>query len=69
MTRLEYLNVIRAIETVEENEKITCKRICDHNPAIREQRERDRDLVLYGLMMAKFEIEKRFEKELANNGK
>lgn len=64
MTKLEYLDIIRAIETVEENEKINCKRFVELNPACENERERDRDLVLYGLMIARFEIEKRFKNKL-----
>lgn len=59
MTRLEYLDIIRAIETVEENEKINCRRFSELNPGAAADRARDRDLILCGLMMARFEIEKR----------
>ena len=64
MTKLEYLDIIRAIETVEENEKINCKRFTELNPAYKNERERDRDLVLCGLMRARFEIEKRCKNKL-----
>lgn len=67
MTQLEYLNIIRAIETVEDNEKIHCKRFIELNPAAKEERERDRDLILYGLMRARFEIEERYNKMKTTN--
>lgn len=61
MTRLEYQNILFAIGTVEDNEKINSDRFCELNPACKAERERDRDLVLYGLMRARFEIERRFK--------
>ena len=64
MTRSEYQNILYAIGTVEDNEKINCKRFCELNPACVKERERDRDLVLYGLMRARFEIERRFKNNL-----
>lgn len=61
MTNLEYKNIIYAIGTVEENEKFLCEEFCKLNPARRKERERERDLILYGLIRARFEIEKRIK--------
>lgn len=64
MTKSEYQNILYAIGTVEDNEKIHCARFCELNPACAAERERDRDMILYGLMRARFEIEKRFKNNL-----
>ena len=69
MTKTDFLNVIRAIETIGDNEIINCRRMCEKNPAITEERERDRDLILYALMMAQLEIEKRFPNIKEDNRK
>ena len=64
MTKQEYTEILNAISTVEENEKHLCKRYCELNPADRERREHDRDILIFGLMRARFEIERRFKKEV-----
>ena len=59
MTKLEYLEIIRSIETVEENERLLTKRFIELNPAHEKERINDAALVLFGLMRAKQEIAKR----------
>lgn len=61
MTKLEYYEIIRAIETVEENEKIYCNEYIKLNPGDKNRRERDRDLILSGLLRARYRIEKIFK--------
>lgn len=56
----ELESVMRAVENVENREKKLCEEYCRFNPQDRERRERDRDLVLVGLMEAKFEIRRVF---------
>lgn len=55
--------VMRAIENCENREKIFCEDYCKLNPGDRKNRERDRDLVLLGLMHAKFEIHRMIEED------
>ena len=50
-----------AIENEEIREKQLCKDYIRLNPADKERRERDRDLILFGLMQAKTAILKAVE--------
>ena len=67
MTKLEYLDIIRAIETVEENEKLLAKKFIELNPACENERINDAALILFGLMRAKQEITKRFKNILTED--
>jgi hypothetical protein len=69
MKQYEYYEIIRAIETVENSEKRYCNDYIKLNPADKSRRERDRDLILCGLMRARFEIEKRYNETLKEDPK
>ena len=64
MTKLEYLEIINAIETVEENERLLAKKYIELNPAHEKKRIDDAALILFGLMRVRNEIEKRFKNTL-----
>ena len=66
MTKLEYLEIIRAIETVEINERLTTKEYIELNPDDEEKAINEVSLILYGLMRAKHEIEKRCKGMIKN---
>lgn len=60
MTRWEYAECIdTAISTIEDREKAMAARYIVLNPQDKERRERDRDLILLGLYMARQEIKRR----------
>lgn len=67
MTKLEYLEIIRAIETVEENERLLAKNYIKLNPACEKERINDAALIIYGLMRVRNEIEKRFKNTLKDD--
>ena len=47
MKKLEKIDVITEIENLQREEKRHCEEYCKLNPADKERRERDRDLILY----------------------
>lgn len=67
MTQHEYNEIITALETVGTNENRLCDEYIKLNPQEDKRRRRDRDLVLYGLMRAHFEIERRFKNSLSKD--
>lgn len=50
MKKLEKIDVILEIENLQREEKRCCNEYCKLNPADKERRERDKDLVLYAYM-------------------
>lgn len=50
MKKLEKIDAITEIENLQREEKRYCEEYCKLNPADRERRERDKDLVLYAYM-------------------
>lgn len=67
MTKLEYLEIINAIETVEENERLSAKKYIKLNPACEEERIHEAALILCGLMSVRNEIAKRFKNTLTED--
>jgi hypothetical protein len=63
MTKLDYLNVIRAIDTIADNERILTDRYIDMNPDERDRCYGELYLILYALDRAKGEISRRYEAE------
>ena len=61
MTMFEYGEMMLAIEECEYMERKYCKQYCELNPQDRERREHDRDLVLGGLMRARYALERRMK--------
>jgi len=66
MTRVEYNDIMYAIDTVEERERELCRRYVDLNPQDEARRTNDRGLVIMGLNMVRSEIQKRFKNRLEN---
>lgn len=67
MTKLEYLEIIQAIETVEKNERLEAKKFIALNPACENERINSAALILCGLMQVRNEIEKRFKNNLTED--
>lgn len=59
MTKQEYFNIMDALEAVERQEKAYCAHYIELNPQDADRRQRDADLVLFGLMRARQEIKKK----------
>jgi hypothetical protein len=68
MTRAEYYDILYAIDTVENQEKTYCARYVELNPEDKARRERDKDLVILGLMHLRYEIQRRFENRIETAG-
>lgn len=61
MTEAEYITMMNAISVCEDRERWYCDEYCRLNPQDRERRERDRELVLCGLMSARYQLEREFK--------
>lgn len=51
MKKIELCDVLTVIENFERQERRNCARYCELNPAEKERRERDRDLVIFAARM------------------
>mgnify|MGYP001776345510 CR=1 FL=1 len=63
MTKAEKLALANALENCINREKRLCERYLELNPAEKERRERDRDLVILGIQLMFCEAERQLGRE------
>ena len=61
MTKVEKQAIVNALENCINRENRLCDRYIELNPADKERRERDRDLVIIGIQSMYLEIKKQLE--------